>query len=316
MTKLYVRFEIPVKKWLSSNQRLNYMIAASKSSWIVSNMQETWKAAIEKQFNITPIIPDDETVSKYYKHPKIVNEIKSTKNNSSDNENVKLGEDGDALKAAETRLIILKNMLEQWKALNEKAYLKLKKAYPVNNYGNNSGDNRDKNINNFVSSKKNGEAFEYAQYLRLKKEREELKDRVSRQSKNVTSIRKAVNKTLTKNIISNNKALKRAVVKATREVNANNRLFNEPVRFRVRIHNISKHYFDSPNSYPTIKPLQDAGTNTGILWEDDNNSCVQMVTFQGAEMLSKENYVVDIIVETLDEPLQGITVFDNFEKHL
>lgn len=308
MTKLYVRFEIPVKKWLSSNQRLNYMIAASKSSWIVSNMQETWKAAIEKQFNITPIIPDDETVSKYYKRPKIVNEIKSTKNNSSDNENVKLGEDGDALKAAETRLIILKNMLEQWKALNEKAYIKLKKTYSLKH--------NDSHINDSSLPENNGGAFEYAQYLRLKKEREELKDRVNRQSKNVTSIKKAVNKTLIKNITSNSKALKRAVIKATREVNANNRLFNEPVRFRVRIHNISKHYFDSPNSYPTIKPLQDAGTNTGILWEDDNNSCVQMVTFQGAEMLSKENYVVDIIVETLDEPLQGITVFDNFEKYL
>lgn len=308
MTKLYVRFEIPVKKWLSSNQRLNYMIAASKSSWIVSNMQETWKAAIEKQFNITPIIPDDETVSKYYKQPKIVNEIKSTKNNSSDNENVKLGEDGDALKAAETRLIILKNMLEQWKALNEKAYIKLKKTYSLKH--------NDNHIDDSSLPENNGSEFEYAQYLRLKKEREELKDRVNRQSKNVTSIKKAVNKTLIKNITSNSKALKRAVIKATREVNADNRLFNEPVRFRVRIHNISKHYFDSPNSYPTIKPLQDAGTNTGILWEDDNNSCVQMVTFQGAEMLSKENYVVDIIVETLDEPLQGITVFDNFEKHL
>lgn len=308
MTKLYVRFEIPVKKWLSSNQRLNYMIAASKSSWIVSNMQETWKAAIEKQFNITPIIPDDETVSKYYKQPKIVNEIKSTKNNSSDNENVKLGEDEDALKAAETRLIILKNMLEQWKALNEKAYIKLKKTYSLKH--------NDNHIDDSSLPENNGSEFEYAQYLRLKKEREELKDRVNRQSKNVTSIKKAVNKTLIKNITSNSKALKRAVIKATREVNADNRLFNEPVRFRVRIHNISKHYFDSPNSYPTIKPLQDAGTNTGILWEDDNNSCVQMVTFQGAEMLSKENYVVDIIVETLDEPLQGITVFDNFEKRL
>lgn len=308
MTKLYVRFEIPVKKWLSSNQRLNYMIAASKSSWIVFNMQETWKAAIEKQFNITPIIPDDETVSKYYKQPKIVNEIKSTKNNSSDNENVKLGEDEDALKAAETRLIILKNMLEQWKALNEKAYIKLKKTYSLKY--------NDNHIDDSSLPENNGSEFEYAQYLRLKKEREELKDRVNRQSKNVTSIKKAVNKTLIKNITSNSKALKRAVIKATREVNADNRLFNEPVRFRVRIHNISKHYFDSPNSYPTIKPLQDAGTNTGILWEDDNNSCVQMVTFQGAEMLSKENYVVDIIVETLDEPLQGITVFDNFEKYL
>lgn len=306
MTKLYVRFKIPVKKWLSSNQRLNYMIAASKSSWIVSNMQETWKAAIEKQFNITPIIPDDETVSKYYKQPKIVNEIKSTKNNSSDNENVKLGE--DALKAAETRLTIIKNMFEQWKALNEKAYIKLKKTYSLKH--------NDNHIDDSSLPENNGSEFEYAQYLRLKKEREELKDRVNRQSKNVTSIKKAVNKTLIKNIISNSKALKRAVIKATREVNADNRLFNEPVRFRVRIHNISKHYFDSPNSYPTIKPLQDAGTNTGILWEDDNNSCVQMVTFQGAEMLSKENYVVDIIVETLDEPLQGITVFDNFEKHL
>lgn len=306
MTKLYVRFKIPVKKWLSSNQRLNYMIAASKSSWIVSNMQETWKAAIEKQFNITPIIPDDETVSKYYKQPKIVNEIKSTKNNSSDNENVKLGE--DALKAAETRLTIIKNMFEQWKALNEKAYIKLKKTYSLKH--------NDNHIDDSSLPENNGSEFEYAQYLRLKKEREELKDRVNRQSKNVTSIKKAVNKTLIKNITSNSKALKRAVIKATREVNADNRLFNEPVRFRVRIHNISKHYFDSPNSYPTIKPLQDAGTNTGILWEDDNNSCVQMVTFQGAEMLSKENYVVDIIVETLDEPLQGITVFDNFEKRL
>lgn len=109
--------------------------------------------------------------------------------------------------------------------------------------------------------------------------------------------------------------VRQARIMAVKQANRNNRLFNQPVRFHVRIHNISKHLYDSPNAWPTIKPLQDAGTNTGILWEDDNNSCVNLTTFQGAEMLSKDEYVIDVIVETVDEPLVD-NVFSDFEQHI
>lgn len=142
---------------------------------------------------------------------------------------------------------------------------------------------------------------------------ESLKLKIEAQELTIKSLK--TENSITDFIKADATTVRQARIMAVKQANGNNRLFNQPVRFHVRIHNISKHLYDSPNAWPTIKPLQDAGTNTGILWEDDNNSCVNLTTFQGAEMLSKDEYVIDVIVETVDEPLVD-NVFKNFEQHI
>jgi hypothetical protein len=60
-----------------------------------------------------------------------------------------------------------------------------------------------------------------------------------------------------------------------------------------------------------VKPLQDGATRTGIIWDDDNNACIPITTFRGGNMLGHD-YVIDILVESMDEPLK-IDPFDNYE---
>lgn len=87
----------------------------------------------------------------------------------------------------------------------------------------------------------------------------------------------------------------KSLVRSRILLNTDNRVFHDPVECHVRVHNISKHLFDSPNAYPTVKPIQDAATRTGVIWEDDNNTRIPLVTFTGGSMLSHD-YVIDMIV--------------------
>lgn len=176
-------------------------------------------------------------------------------------------------------------------------------------------DDKNKTELERLKRKKNKTDADASRLALLSSERNDLKDRVSRQSKSTTTARQSLHKILDKNNRENMKAWHRALLKARKDLNKDNRLFKDKVRFHVCIHNITKHLYDAPNAYPTVKPLEDAGTNTGILWLDDNNECIPLTTFQGGGMLERDNYVIDVIVETIDEPLMA-DPFTDFESHL
>lgn len=140
------------------------------------------------------------------------------------------------------------------------------------------------------------------QYEFLIKERLRIRESISRQHKALTLERGRIRKNNRKEGRILQRSADKRLVEERLLLNKDRRLFTSPVRFNIRVHNISKHFFDSCNSWPTIKPLQDAATRTGVIWDDDNNACIPITTFRGGEMLGHD-YVIDIIIESMDEPL-------------
>lgn len=282
MTKLYARFEVPKNKWRDSNQRLNPVVAGLRSSWIIEHASSTWKQYVKKQFNIEPIEPDDELIGKYINEDTIKKASIDDEQARYDLMNKRLSEIEDKLKAFDSE--------------HKKRIDSLKR--------------KEKTKTGLTDD-------EHDELDALMNERNDITDSRTRQKRNLTALRQSIRKITDKNTREHDKAVKRAVIKSRLELNEKRRLFNEPVRFHVRIHNISKHYYDAPNAYPTVKPIQDAGTQIGILWADDNNDYIPFTTFQGDSMLSRDDYVVDIICETFDEPLlDSSDIFKDFEKHL
>lgn len=263
-----------MKKWRDSNQRLDPIMAGMRSSWIVDEMEKTWRAAVKDQFGLEPVEPTDEDIRACLKPAKLKDD----------------GEQRADANRMQERLDALRALLSSWDDANRRELERLKR-------------------------RKDRTAADDARLDALAAERNELKERVSRQSKAATKARQSLRKTTDRNDRESMKAWKRALIKARRDLNSGSRLFKDKVRFHVRIHNITKHLYDAPNAYPTVKPLEDAGTNTGILWLDDNNECIPLTTFRGGGMLERENYVIDVVVETVDEPLSD-DPFDGFESHV
>lgn len=282
MTKLYARFEIPKDKWRDSNQRLNPVVAGLRSSWIIEHASNTWKQYVKAQFNIEPIEPDDELIKKNL--------------NKSSIKTISIDDEQAKYELMQKRLNEIEDKLLAFDSEHKKRIDSLKR--------------KDKTKTGLTDD-------EHDELDALMNERIDINDSRTRQKRNLTALRQSIRKISDKNTREHEKAVKRAIIKARLVLNENRRLFNEPVRFHVRIHNISKHYYDAPNAYPTVKPIQDAGTQIGILWADDNNDYIPFTTFQGDTLLSRDNYVVDIICETFDEPLsEGSDIFKDFEKHV
>ena len=144
----------------------------------------------------------------------------------------------------------------------------------------------------------------------LQHERNLIVESINRQKKSLTSEKQKIRKSNKKQQRILERTEDKRVVERRLELNSAQRIFTGPVRFNVRVHNISNHYFDSCNSWPTVKPLQDGATRTGIIWDDDNNACIPITTFRGGAMLGHD-YVIDILIESMDEPLK----IDPFEDY-
>ena len=93
---------------------------------------------------------------------------------------------------------------------------------------------------------------------------------------------------------------RRAYVAAKISRNEERLLFPGRVRLDVVSHVITDRDFDAPNCWPTLKPLQDGGTDTGILWHDDSNRWIESTTFRGGPVISRDHYVIDATVTAAD----------------
>ena len=276
MTRLYARFRIPRKHWKDSNQRDYYMLSALKTAWIVDYAENIWREAMLNQFSMQPLEPDEDMITA------LMNAKPAKQYDDS--------QARESLELKQSRLEALQTQFDEWIERH--------------------GDEHDR-----LHRKKHKTDDELNEYNTLHDERMELRERIKRQSKEITAQKAELNKITSKNQREIDKTHRRCLLKARKTLNTDNRLFNEPVRFHVRVHNVTKHLYDAPNAYPTVKPLQDAGTNIGIIWEDDNNTCIPITTFHGGGMLEKDNYVIDVIAETLDEPLMD-DPFNGFENHI
>lgn len=283
MTTLTAEFRIPKKIWLDSNQRLNPIVKAKRVEAIRALAEPIWEKALADQHKITRRLPSEQEMET------AVNGIITSWGSSKKNRHHDTEPDTEGESLLSQRLEELKSLLTTWDDGNKRRLDALKR-------------------------KKSLSPEESAQKEHLISQRQNLKERVERQRKALSIMKKKNAKLRTAKTRHSDADRKKARLQVIHDLNANNRLFNEPVRMYIRAHNISKHLFDATNCYPTLKGVEDAGTETGILWEDDNITVIPSHTFLGAPIKSRDYYVLDIIVDTLDEDLRGEDAFIGFDE--
>jgi hypothetical protein len=79
----------------------------------------------------------------------------------------------------------------------------------------------------------------------LQHERNLIVESINRQKKALTSEKQKIRKSNKKQQRILERTEDKRVVEKRLELNSTQRIFTSPVRFNVRVHNISKHYFDS-----------------------------------------------------------------------
>jgi hypothetical protein len=138
------------------------------------------------------------------------------------------------------------------------------------------------------------------------------------ESKILTRYRNMFRKTHEKQDRRRSNADRKSYIKEKLALNEKRLLFPGIVRFDVRSNVITKHDFDAPNCWPTVKPLQDGGTDTCVLWHDDNNNFIKHTSFYGGGKVSKDKYVIDVIVTELEnsdhDPFDDQIFLDNLDK--
>lgn len=149
--------------------------------------------------------------------------------------------------------------------------------------------------------------------MRLRTERRHIAEGIAEQRHALAMLSAKTRKNKARNARKAERESRKRLIRARLDLNRGRRVFSGPVLFHVRVHNISSHYFDSPNAWPTVKPIQDAATNTGIVWDDDNNSCIPVTTFQGGEQLGHD-YVIDVlVVEIGNSMVMNVDPFSRYE---
>lgn len=146
-----------------------------------------------------------------------------------------------------------------------------------------------KNTSEIIKSKNKEKIDEYEETLTKLKTLKQRRTLTLRNFKKMqsTEIKKAIRKAEAKN--------KKEYVKEKIKINEFQHLFKQ-CHITVTINNITNRDFDAPNFAPTSKNLIDAGTDTGILWEDDNNNIIKSMTFLAGNNVDRNNYHIDINV--------------------
>lgn len=80
---------------------------------------------------------------------------------------------------------------------------------------------------------------------------------------------------------------------------------NRPCRVGIRVYPPTRRRMDTPNWYPTVKPLIDGLTDAGV-FTDDNNTVITSMTFiPGNEISGTKKYRIEILIqEGMDEVWQ------------
>ena len=80
---------------------------------------------------------------------------------------------------------------------------------------------------------------------------------------------------------------------------------DHPCRVGIRVYPPTRRRMDTPNWYPTVKPLIDGLTDAGV-FTDDNNTVITSMTFiPGNEISGTKKYRIEILIqEGMDEVWQ------------
>jgi len=264
---LKARFIIPKNKIKNANAPLGHIIAAQRSAWIREYSVDVWGEAIREQFNIEAIEPSVEDVGAL-EYPEEVREIQE-----------KIQSLTDDMNEADSKLKELQSNDSEYKSWKkERTSLKRKAA------------------ENFEKLEEiEQKIFEYEEKI------SSLKALKVRRKASLASFKKSREKDSKKLIRKTESNNKKKYIEAKIKANAFQHIF-EKCFVVATVHNITNRDFDSPNFYPSLKPILDAGTDTGVLWEDDNNRIIRSTTFLPGTNLDRNNYILDIeIFESIEE---------------
>lgn len=264
---LKARFTIPKNKIKNANAPLGHIIAAQRSAWIRDYSLDVWAQAIEDQFKVTAIEPTEDLINAD-EYPEEVRDIQGKIKSLTED----MEEADNELKA----LLASDCDYKIWK--KERTALKRKAT-----------ENSD--ALELIEEK----IFNYEEKIKA------LKALKARRKSSLASFKRSREKDSKKLIRKTESNNKKKYIEAKIKLNTFQHIF-EKCFVVVTVHNITNRDFDSPNFYPTLKPILDAGTDTGVLWEDDNNRIIRSTTFLPGTNLDRNNYILDIeIFENMED---------------
>lgn len=257
-------FTIPKKNFKSSNMALGHIVAAQKSAWIRQYAGPVWEAAVLEQFGITAIEPTEDQLDKV----PVTDEVQKVL---------------DQVKDLEAEILEVTNERKEYEDRADQH-----KTAKADLRGLKRLKNDPESASKIVE--KELEIAEYETAL------DSLKASQKRLKATLQAVKRRHGKEITKELRRVNNAERRNYLAKKLELNSHQQLFTE-CAVVVTAHNISKHLFDAPNFYPTVKPILDGATDAGVVWEDDNNTVITGgVLFQSGEHLSRDNYIIEIEV--------------------
>lgn len=263
-TKLTATFAIPKKHIKNSNLMINHILGAQKSSWIRAYAEEIWTDAVREQF---PNLEIREPSLNYLPSMDVSPEVMKAQ------EEMKLLEDELNTLEEEAKILEGKKVQHNENKVRLRAMKKEKASFAET-----------LEIEQLISDYDQDKAANMAAKKRVKA--------------SLAAHKKTHGKEIAKEIGRIQRAQRKQYITEKIAANADQLLFRH-CAVVVRVHNISSHDFDAPNFYPTVKPILDAATDTGIIWPDDNNSIISGGTlFLFGEKKSRDDYIFDIEISS------------------
>ena len=258
---LTVRFDVPREWYKGSNTRDNDRVSSRKSAWLRAHAEEAWLTALSTEWGITPIEPADDSWEKTDKSKLTPSEQ-------------------DARDRLDSQQAIVDSLGEDLDSLDARIAAAKAKA----------------------AAAKRGSA-EYAEAMdarrALEDEAKALRQRKRLESKLLTRCKHRWEAVHSKQESRRSSVDRKAYLEAKASANllAGKMLFPGKARLTIRCCVPTAHVFDAPNCWPTVKPLQDGGTDSCALWRDDNNEIIESTTFVGGGKSDNGAYVIEFIIE-------------------
>jgi crossover junction endodeoxyribonuclease RusA len=263
MTKiLRATFSIPQSKYKSANIPVNWLVGGIKSAWIREYSERVWADAIKDQFGVVALEPKPEDLQVFELSSESKESLKELEELNS-----KLKDIESERTAHDTKI----SEYKEWKTQLRQAK-KAKKPDEI------------ERLESLI--------HDYDEKLAV------LKASKKRTQSTITSKKRLNSKTTDKELRKVNLAKRKDYIKKKIEANAENHIFQQCF-VKVWVSNITAHESDAANSFPTLKAILDGGTDTGILWPDDNNTIIRGgVLFLGAKKSTDKEYKLRVEISS------------------
>lgn len=258
---LTVRFDVPREWYKGSNTRDNDRVSSRKSAWLRAHAEEAWLTALSTEWGITPIEPADDSWEKTDKSKLTPSEQDAR--DRLDSQQVVMDEVEASLSTVEECIAEAKTRLAGLKRGSTE-------------YASVMADRR-----------------------KLEDEAKALRQRKRLESKLLTRCKHRWEAVHSKQESRRSSVDRKAYLEAKAKANllAGRMLFPGKARLTIRCCVPTAHVFDAPNCWPTVKPLQDGGTDSCVLWRDDNNEIIESTTFVGGGKSDNGAYVIEFVIE-------------------